>query len=302
VVELRDIKVGIFSAQNRDLRVLGILIKHLKSTAFRFTLTDRMAEGGVDIAIIDQADTVMRELAEAAGLLRPGMGVIRLVANAEAQGAHNELVPSQMMSHLMPMLDRVAASVPAAAPPRPAATSNVVPLAPPQQARLRALVVDDSPTVRTQLANVIARIGMHCDAAASARAALEQLQAERYDLIFVDVVMPEMDGYKLTREIKRIPAHKATPVIILTSQSSTFDRARGALAGCEVFLTKPVGIKAFFDATTKALRRSVAVDDLAAWLQDPTLAPRSAAPLARAAGPEAATTPMRLDPLRQRNA
>jgi len=111
--------------------------------------------------------------------------------------------------------------------------------------------------------------------------------------------MPEIDGYKLTREIKRIPAHKATPVIILTSQSSTFDRARGALAGCEVFLTKPVGIKAFFDATTKALRRSVAVDELNAWLQDPTQ-PRRAAPPAPASEP--ATTPMRLDPLRQRNA
>jgi DNA-binding response OmpR family regulator len=78
-----------------------------------------------------------------------------------------------------------------------------------------------------------------------------------------------MDGYKLTREIKRGRSHKHTPVIILTSQSSPFDRARGALAGCDIYLTKPVGLKAFFEAATKALRKSMAVDDLSLWLTEP---------------------------------
>ncbi len=321
--QLRDIKVGIFSVQPRDLRVLGILLTHLKSSAFRFRLVDRSADEGVDIAIVDDSDVAMRELAEAASLLRPGMASIHLVAATRPGSARHELVPGQMMSQLMPMLDRVAAAmatprapVQAAQPVQPArqpASAKVVALAPQPATQLRALVVDDSPTVRTQLGNVISRIGMHCDAVGSARAALEQLHAERYDLVFVDVVMPEMDGYKLTREIKRMPAHRATPVIILTSQSSTFDRARGALAGCEVFLSKPVGIKAFFEATTKALRRTVAVDDLAHWLHDPTLprrAPVAAAPAAQPAvaqvrtapADEPETQPMRLDPLRQRNA
>jgi len=135
--------------------------------------------------------------------------------------------------------------------------------------QLRALVVDDSPTVRAQLSNVIMRIGMQCDLADGAAAALARLDGNHYDLIVVDVLMPDMDGYKLTREIKRIRAHKATPVIILTSQSSPFDRARGALAGCDIYLTKPVGLKAFFEAATKALRKSMAVDDLSLWLTEP---------------------------------
>ncbi len=136
-------------------------------------------------------------------------------------------------------------------------------------APLRALVVDDSPTVRAQLSNVILRIGMQCDLADGAAAALARLDAGRYDLIVVDVLMPDMDGYKLTREIKRGRSHKHTPVIILTSQSSPFDRARGALAGCDIYLTKPVGSKAFFDAATKALRKSMAMDDLSPWLTEP---------------------------------
>jgi CheY-like chemotaxis protein len=138
-----------------------------------------------------------------------------------------------------------------------------------QPPRLRALVVDDSQTVRAQLSNVIKRIGMLCDAADSAAAALQRLDGAQYDLIVVDVVMPEMDGYKLTREIKRIKAHRNTPVIILTSQSSPFDRARGALAGCDIYLTKPVGVKAFYEAATRALRKSMALDDLSMWLTEP---------------------------------
>ncbi|HET7868073.1 MAG TPA: response regulator [Burkholderiaceae bacterium] len=134
---------------------------------------------------------------------------------------------------------------------------------------LRALVVDDSPTVRTQLSNVIMRIGMQCDLADGAAEALARLDAAHYDLIVVDVLMPDMDGYKLTREIKRGRTHKHAPVIILTSQSSPFDRARGALAGCDIYLAKPVGVKAFFEAATKALRKSMAVDDLSPWLTEP---------------------------------
>jgi two-component system cell cycle response regulator len=123
--------------------------------------------------------------------------------------------------------------------------------------------------VRAQLSNVIGRIGMQCDTADSATAALARLETRPYDLIVVDVVMPEMDGYKLTREIKRGKAHKHTPVIILTSQSSPFDRARGALAGCDIYLTKPVSLKAFYEAATRALRKSMAVDDLGLWLTEP---------------------------------
>jgi len=129
--------------------------------------------------------------------------------------------------------------------------------------------VDDSPTVRTQLSNVITRIGMQCELADGAAAALARLEDGHYDLIVVDVLMPDMDGYKLTREIRRGRTHRHTPVIILTSQSSPFDRARGALAGCDIYLTKPVGLKAFYDAATRALRKSMAVDDLSLRLTEP---------------------------------
>jgi CheY-like chemotaxis protein len=155
----------------------------------------------------------------------------------------------------------------------------------PQRERLRALVVDDSPTVRAQLVQIIERIGMKCDSAAGGLEALNLLAEKAYHIIYVDVVMPDMDGYKLTREIKRNIEYKSTPVIILTSQSSPFDRARGALAGCDTFLTKPVDLKRFYDASAKMLRKSMAVDDLGSWITDPTLPVTAPVPSANAAPP-----------------
>ncbi|MCZ2415500.1 MAG: response regulator [Burkholderiales bacterium] len=149
----------------------------------------------------------------------------------------------------------------AAAASRPASNLLAFPLNGEASApRLRVLVVDDSPTVRKQLSLAFARMRIECDAVASAAQALERLDEHHYDLALVDVVMPEMDGYKLTRQIRR--RHRGLPVIILTSRSSPFDLARGALAGCSSYLVKPVPLRQLEAAVVKHLRRSLAIDDL----------------------------------------
>jgi CheY-like chemotaxis protein len=131
---------------------------------------------------------------------------------------------------------------------------------------LRVLVVDDSPTVRQQLGGALEKMGFIVELAATGTDALKRLEVHHFDLALVDVIMPEMDGYKLTREIKKDKKRKGMPVIILTSKSSPFDLARGALAGCDSFLTKPVPLKALQDAIIKHLRKSLAIDDLSSLL------------------------------------
>jgi CheY-like chemotaxis protein len=130
---------------------------------------------------------------------------------------------------------------------------------------IRVLVVDDSPTVRSQLAGAVQKLGMTCDPVGSAKEALKMCEQRHYNLALVDVVMPEMDGYKLTKEIRKYFRH--TPVIILTSKSSPFDLARGALAGCDTYLVKPVTMQKLKDAMYKSLRKSLAIDDVDAILQ-----------------------------------
>ena len=151
-------------------------------------------------------------------------------------------------------------------------------------------MVDDSPTVRRQLGLAFERLGLAFEAAGSAAEALRRLDDMHFDLILVDVVMPDMDGYRLTREIKRNRRLRGLPVIILTSRSSPFDLARGALAGCDTYLTKPVPFRALEKAVVRQLRRSLAIDDLGALVRgsgdagaSEQPAPSGSQPLARVA-------------------
>lgn len=121
----------------------------------------------------------------------------------------------------------------------------------PADSTLRALVVDDSPTVCKQIEMELRKSGVLPDIAESGERALELLAQHRYDLVFLDVVLPGTDGYQVCKEIRKNPKTKQTPVIMLTSKSSPFDRVRGSLVGCSAYLTKPVDYNAFRETVGK---------------------------------------------------
>jgi two-component system cell cycle response regulator len=125
---------------------------------------------------------------------------------------------------------------------------------------LRAIIVDDSLAVREQLRAALDRLGFSCDQAGSAAEAQTLLAGRTYDLALLDVVMPGMDGYELCRKIKQDPSKREMPVVMLTSRSSPFDRARGVLAGCNSYLTKPITWDDFRAALDRALLKSVRND------------------------------------------
>ncbi|MGE3537013.1 MAG: response regulator [Candidatus Tectimicrobiota bacterium] len=119
----------------------------------------------------------------------------------------------------------------------------------------RALVVDDSPTTRKQLEIELERLGIAAECVETAEQALDLLGPSKgYDVIFLDVMLPGIDGYKLCKTIKRNKIHKHTPVIMLTGKGSPFDRVRGKFAGCNTYLTKPVSREKFQHAVHKYLR------------------------------------------------
>ena len=121
---------------------------------------------------------------------------------------------------------------------------------------LRALVVDDSLAVREQLRAGLQRLGFKCEEAQDAEQAQATLARGTYDLALLDVVMPGMDGYQLCRLIKQDRYRRNMPIVMLTSRSSPFDRARGVLAGCDTYLTKPITWNDFRSAIDKALLKN----------------------------------------------
>ena len=102
------------------------------------------------------------------------------------------------------------------------------------------LVVDDSLLVRKALDMKLRLMDYEVQHAASGREALWLLQKTHFDSIFLDVVMPGIDGYEVCKQIKRNKATRHIPVIMLTSRSSQFDKVKGKLAGCDTYLTKPI--------------------------------------------------------------
>jgi len=104
---------------------------------------------------------------------------------------------------------------------------------------LKILVIDDSKTIRRTAETLLAKEGCEVYTAIDGFEALAKIADHRPDIIFVDIMMPRLDGYQTCSLIKHNKAFKDTPVIMLSSKDGLFDRARGRLVGSEQYLTKP---------------------------------------------------------------
>ncbi|WP_185234893.1 response regulator [Teredinibacter franksiae] len=125
------------------------------------------------------------------------------------------------------------------------------------EVQTRVLVVDDSLAVRKQMEIEFSLRDNQLDVASNAEEALSIMQGKKYDAIFMDVVMPGIDGYSACKKIKKDALNKDTPVIMLTSRSSSFDKIKGALAGCAAYLVKPINHNEFEDVYNKYVCNSV---------------------------------------------
>jgi CheY-like chemotaxis protein len=118
--------------------------------------------------------------------------------------------------------------------------SDTTPITPPAVPAKTCLIVDDSQLVRTQMEMLLQGYQLGTECAEDAETALRMVRSKQYDLIFLDVILPEMDGYKACKLIKADTTTRTTPVVMLTSKRSPFNRMHGALVGCDRYLTKPV--------------------------------------------------------------
>lgn len=103
----------------------------------------------------------------------------------------------------------------------------------------RVLVIDDSKTIRRSAETLLAREGFDVITATDGFDALSKIADNRPEIIFVDVMMPRLDGYQTCALIKNNPEFRGTPVVMLSSKDGLFDRARGRIVGSDLYLTKP---------------------------------------------------------------
>jgi DNA-binding response OmpR family regulator len=103
----------------------------------------------------------------------------------------------------------------------------------------RVLIVEDEESLLKLETILLTVKGYLVVGATTGVDALEKLSEESFDLILLDIMLPDIDGYEICRRIKEHPCHAGIPIIMLTAKKSAEDQGRGALCGADAYLTKP---------------------------------------------------------------
>lgn len=120
----------------------------------------------------------------------------------------------------------------------------------------KVMVIDDSKTIRRTAETLLKKAGCEVFTATDGFEALAMIADHRPDIIFVDIMMPRLDGYQTCALIKHNQSFKNTPVIMLSSKDGLFDRARGRIVGSEQYLTKPFAKEELLGAIKRHVQRS----------------------------------------------
>lgn len=238
--------LSVFGLTATQRMVLASLCKLSRNREVSYLLQDAAAVRSADIAIVDADDTAALKSWKSSSA--PAAAPVVFVSAeplTDLQSNQYNLIRSQLSGGLLQLLDRVAVSELKHRSPVVVSDDIAVkqPAARPDSQRgasyARALVIDDSLSVRTQMNLCLEKLDIIAEAAEDAHRGLEKLQERYYDLVFLDVILPDMDGYQVCKLIKKDPRTQRVPVIMLTSKGSTINRIQGSIAGCDRYLIKP---------------------------------------------------------------
>ncbi len=192
---------------------------------------DRIAQADavlVDARLIDQADQ-LPDLPQPVVIGHP-------VRSVEAVILPKPWKPSALRNTLITLLGDPAPSDDGTAEPAPAAPDPQPAQTPPAP---RVLLVEDNPINQQVARGILDRIGCAVDVAGNGRIALQHLAENRYDLVLLDIQMPEMDGFETIRAIRTDAGLAGLPVIAMTAHAMLGDREKCLAAGMDDYLTKP---------------------------------------------------------------
>ncbi|MFT7235604.1 MAG: twitching motility two-component system response regulator PilG [Methylophagaceae bacterium] len=104
---------------------------------------------------------------------------------------------------------------------------------------LKVMIIDDSKTIRRSAEMLLKKAGCEVLIAENGFEALPIISSQRPDILFIDVMMPRLDGYQTCSLVKSSPKFSDIPIVMLSSKDGLFDRAKGRVVGAEEYLTKP---------------------------------------------------------------
>lgn len=270
--------------EGMDLERLKKIFEHAPLGERSYALVYPAGGGCFDILLVNyDSPSALREK-DALFAKAPSTPVVAVSRGALDEAPTYHLRGMLIAARVLGVLDRIPLSDPAVAPvpvhPAPAAVLPVnrgwsrLPVEPERKplpavvpvVRLeravgyRALVVDDSVAIQKSLELNLTALEQIAavDFADSGEAALEKARAVKYDLVFLDVMMPGIDGYETCSQLRKLPEYKKTPIIMVSGKTSPLDEVKGVIAGCTTYLAKPVQQEAFQKLSRRIL----------AWLEN----------------------------------
>jgi two-component system OmpR family response regulator/two-component system alkaline phosphatase synthesis response regulator PhoP len=137
----------------------------------------------------------------------------------------------------------------------------------------RVLVVEDEPNIRELVCLHLGLEGYACEGVGDGRTALKRAEAERFDLLVLDVMIPGLDGVSLCRAVRNGRANREAPILMLTARREEADKVIGLESGADDYLTKPFGVRELV-ARARALLRRPRRGEAAAGAEDSAAAVR----------------------------
>jgi DNA-binding response OmpR family regulator len=119
----------------------------------------------------------------------------------------------------------------------------------------RVLIVEDEPNIRELVSLHLGLEGYACDSVGDGREALTRAEAERFDLMVLDVMIPGLDGLTLCRAVRQGRVNRDVPILMLTARREESDKVAGLESGADDYLTKPFGVRELVARTRALLRR-----------------------------------------------
>lgn len=115
------------------------------------------------------------------------------------------------------------------------------------------LIVDDDEMVRIALCELLKPEGYEIDTAAGGKEALDKINVKKYDLLILDIIMPEMDGFELCNTIRQREDYQNVQIVFLTAKSREEDRVTGLAAGANQFLSKPISPEKLIEIISESI-------------------------------------------------
>lgn len=240
---VEEYALSVFGLTGTQRMVLSSLCKLSRNRGFTYSVQDRHDSRPGDILIVDADDSdAVQQWKQSRNPRSTPVVHVSAKPLIDLPDKHYNIARSQLSGGLLQLLNRVVVnelghlSYDKAIDGR---KTHTVENAPSGKSVANALVIDDSLSARTQIRLCLEKLDIDVSVAENATEALERLNELFFHIIFLDVILPDMDGYQVCKLIKKDPLTRHVPVVMLTSKGSTINRLQGSIAGCDRYLVKP---------------------------------------------------------------